>query len=180
MRRHPHVFGDAVADDAQTVKANWDKIKSQEKAERGETETSILDGTDNEFSALSTALKISKRAAKAGFEWPDENGVRAKLREEIAEVERALDAESDERVAEELGDLVFTIVNLARWRGLDAETIVRDNNRKFRRRFEQMEAQAKAQNLSLENLSEAEWDALWNGAKIRQDKQDGSDKNRMR
>ena len=142
VRRHPHVFGDAQAEDAATVKANWDAIKGREKAERGEVQTSILDGTDNELSALSTALKISKRAAKVGFEWPDEAGVRAKLREEIAEVESALESEGAARVAEELGDLMFTIVNVARWRGLHPELIVRENNRKFRHRFEQMEAAA--------------------------------------
>ena len=167
VRRHPHVFGDARADDAQTVKTNWDIIKGQEKVERGETQTSILDGTDNELSALSTALKISKRAAKVGFEWPDEAGVRAKLREEIAEVESALESEGDARVAEELGDLIFTLVNVARWRGLHPELIVRDNNRKFRRRFEAMEAEAARRGWQLESLSANEWDALWNAAKAR-------------
>ena len=124
-----------------------------------------MDGTNNELSALATALKISRKAANVGFEWPDETGVRAKLREEVAEVERALDGESNARVAEELGDLLFIIVNLARWRGLDAELIVRDNNRKFRARFERMEAAAKARGLDLQGLSDTEWDALWNAAK---------------
>ncbi len=165
VRRHPHIFGDARADDAATVKANWDAIKNQEKAERGEIQTSILGQTNDELPALAAALKISKRAAKVGFEWPDEAGVVAKLREELAEVEDALAREGNERVAEELGDLLFTIVNLARWRGIHPELALRDNNRKFRARFEKMEAEARRRGWDLETLDEAEWDALWNAAK---------------
>ena len=165
VRRHPHIFGDAVAEDAEAVKANWDVIKAREKAERGEKTVSVLGDVPTELPALATALKISKRAAKVGFEWPDEAGVVAKLREEIAEVEDALANESDERVAEELCDLLFTVVNLARWRGINPELALRDNNRKFRGRFEQMEAQAARRGWELESLSEAQWDELWNAAK---------------
>ena len=168
VRRHPHIFGDAdkiKADDAETVKANWDVIKAREKAERGEVQSSILGDVPPQLPALSSALKISKRAAKVGFEWPDEAGVVAKLREEVAEVEAALQNESQERVAEELGDLLFTIVNLARWRGLDPEIALRDNNRKFRGRFERMETEAGRRGWSLDSLSEAQWDELWNLAK---------------
>ena len=165
VRRHPHIFGDVKADDAETVKANWDVIKAQEKSERGEIQTSILGDVPAPLPALSSALKISKRAAKVGFEWPDEAGVLAKLREEVGEVEDALAHESRERVAEELGDLLFTIVNIARWRGIDPELALRDNNRKFRGRFEQMEAGAARRGWSLDSLSEAQWDELWNAAK---------------
>jgi len=165
VRRHPHIFGDAVADDAETVKANWDVIKAQEKAERGETQTSVLGETPAELPALASALKISKRAAKIGFEWPNEAGVLEKLREEIGEVEHAMAHEDEARVAEELGDLLFTVVNLARWRGIDPELALRDNNRKFRGRFEKMEAQAQKRGWDLESLSEAQWDELWNAAK---------------
>ena len=165
VRRHPHIFGAAKADDAATVKANWDAIKAREKAERGETSTSILDGVTAELPALAAALTISKRAAKVGFEWPDEAGVIEKLREEVAEVEAALASESQERIAEELGDLMFTIVNLARWRGINPELALRDNNRKFRGRFERMEAAAHERGWRLEELNEAQWDELWNAAK---------------
>lgn len=165
VRRHPHIFGDARADDAETVKANWDVIKAQEKTERGEFQTSILGDLPAELSALSSALKVSVRAAKAGFEWPDEAGVIEKLREEVGEVEDALAHESRERVAEELGDLLFTVVNIARWRGIDPELALRDNNRKFRGRFEQMETFARQRGWDLEALSEAQWDELWNLAK---------------
>lgn len=165
VRRHPHIFGDTCADDAATVKANWDAIKRAEKAERGEVATSILDGANNELPALLAALKISKKAAKVGFEWPDEAGVVDKLREEVGEVETALHSESNERVAEELGDLLFTIVNLARWRGINPELTLRDSNRKFRRRFEKMELLARERGVELEALSEDEWNVLWNRAK---------------
>ncbi len=167
VRRHPHIFGDVRADDAQTVKANWDVIKAQEKAERGEVSTSILGDVPVELPALASALKISKRAAKVGFEWPNEAGVLEKLREEVGEVEDALRNESEERVAEELGDLLFTVVNLARWRGIDPELALRDNNRKFRGRFEQMEAEAARRGWQLDELSPAQWDELWNEAKTR-------------
>ena len=169
VRRHPHIFGDAVAEDAEAVKANWDKIKAREKAERGEVAASVLGETPIELPALAAALQISKRAAKVGFEWPDEAGVVAKLREEMQEVEDAMAHESDERVAEELGDLLFTVVNLARWRGINPELALRDNNRKFRGRFEQMEAQAARRGWELESLSEAQWDELWNAAKANSD-----------
>ena len=167
VRRHPHIFGDTKADDAETVKANWDAIKAQEKAERGETLTSILSQMPAELPALAAALTISKRAAKVGFEWPDEAGVMAKLREEVKEVEDALARESQERVAEELGDLLFTVVNIARWRGINPEIALRDNNRKFRGRFEKMEAEAAQRGWELEELSEAQWDELWNAAKAK-------------
>ena len=167
VRRHPHIFGDARADDAETVKANWDAIKAREKAERGETQKSVLGETPKELPALASALKISKRAAKVGFEWPDEAGVLAKLREEIGEVEAALSHESEARVAEELGDLLFTVVQVARWRGIDPELALRDNNCKFRGRFEKMEAVARERGWNLEQLSEAQWDELWNAAKSR-------------
>ncbi len=165
VRRHPHIFGDARADDAETVKANWDAIKAQEKAEAGQAQTSILANVPTELPALLAALQISKRAAKVGFEWPDEAGVWDKLREEVAEVEDALRHETPERVAEELGDLLFTIVNIARWRDINPEMALRDNNRKFRGRFEKMEAQAQRRGWDLESLSEAQWDELWNEAK---------------
>ena len=165
VRRHPHIFGDVVAPDAEAVKANWDVIKAQEKAERGEKPTSVLGDVPTELPALAAALKISRRAAKVGFEWPDEAGVWAKLREEIGEVEDAMRGESDARIAEELGDLLFTVVNLARWRGINPELALRDNNRKFRGRFEQMEAQAQQRGWDLEALDEAQWDELWNAAK---------------
>lgn len=166
VRRHPHIFGQAKADDAQAVKANWDAIKREEKAARGETQTSALDGVPASLPALAGALQISKKAARAGFEWPDEAGVWDKAREEMRELEAARDEnESPARQAEELGDLLFTVVNIARWRRVDPELALRDVNLKFKARFANMEAQASKQDVQLNALSPAEWEALWQRAK---------------
>lgn len=165
VRRHPHVFGDVTAEDSTQVLQNWDAIKKQEKSERGEEPTSILAEIPAELPALSQALKISKKAAKVGFEWPDEAGVLDKLREETLEIEEALKNESKERVAEEIGDLLFTAVNMARWRGINPEMALRDVNRKFIARFQKMEEQAKATDVELEQLSPEQWEELWQAAK---------------
>lgn len=164
-RRHPHVFGEVLADNTAEVLKNWEAIKKQEKAERGEVSTSVLGEIPAELAALSQALKISKRAAKVGFEWEQEADVLEKLREETLEIEAALANESNMRVAEEIGDLLFTAVNLARWRGINPETALRDVNRKFVARFEKMEAEAATRGLELESLSAAQWNELWNRAK---------------
>lgn len=167
IRRHPHVFGDASAENSAQVMQNWEAIKRDEKTARGEVSASVLQGIPAELPALAQALKISKKAAKAGFEWENEAGVMDKLREEVGEIEAALGSESDERVAEEIGDLLFTAVNLARWRGIHPELALRDVNRKFIARFESMESEAKARGLKLEELSALEWDELWNEAKLK-------------
>ncbi len=166
VRRHPHIFGEVLAENAEAVKANWEAIKSEEKAARGETRTSILDGVPASLPALAQALKISKKAARVGFEWPAEAGVWDKAREEMRELEAARDeGESSERQAEELGDLLFTVVNIARWRKVDPELALRDVNLKFKARFEKMETQAREQGASLDKLSPDEWEALWQHAK---------------
>ncbi len=168
VRRHPHVFGDARADDADAVKPLWDAIKQQEKAARGEkpADASVLDGVTTALPALAGALQISKKAAKVGFEWPDENSVWDKVREEIDELQSARDeGESKERQAEELGDLLFSVVNIARWRKVDPETALRDVNLKFKKRFQAMETIARNEGHDLKSLSPEEWDTLWNQVK---------------
>ncbi|HEX8550134.1 MAG TPA: nucleoside triphosphate pyrophosphohydrolase [Abditibacteriaceae bacterium] len=167
IRRHPHVFGETVVADSGEVLRNWDAIKKQEKAERGVKETSVLDGVPDVLPSLTRALKISKKAAKVGFEWPDITGVLDKLREETAEIEVEIAAGDDARLAEELGDLLFTAVNIARWRKIDPELALRDGVARFEGRFRAMEAAATARGLELKALSPAEWDALWNEAKNR-------------
>lgn len=165
VRRHPHVFGNLSAENSAQVLENWDAIKKGEKAARGQVSTSVLGEIPPDLAALSQALKISKRAAKVGFEWENEADVVAKLREETLEIEAALQNESTERVAEEIGDLLFTAVNMARWRGINPELALRDVNRKFVARFETMETEAKARGLELEKLTAKEWDEMWNRAK---------------
>ena len=171
VRRHPHVFGEVQVADSGEVLVNWDAIKKQEKAAKGKSAASILSGVPGTLPALSQAMEISKKAAKSGFEWPDMAGVLAKLREEIAELEAELADESlskeaaRQRISEELGDLLFTAVNIARWRKIDPELALRDTVRRFQGRFAKMEAAAREQSVTLEDLSPEAWDALWNAAK---------------
>jgi len=167
IRRHPHVFADVRADDSAQVLANWNAIKQQEKAARGEPrpQASVLDGVARAQPALSLALEVSRQAAKAGFEWPHQAGVLDKLREEVRELEDALASGSRERVSEELGDALFTLVNLARWRKIDAEFALRDMTARFSSRFRTMETLARERSLDLQTLDAPAWDALWNQAK---------------
>jgi tetrapyrrole methylase family protein/MazG family protein len=170
VRRHPHVFGDVTADDSATVLKNWDAIKQQEKADKSDSTTSdddsVLSGVPRALPSLALAMEISKKAAKAGFEWPDVLAVMDKLREETDEVQSELESGADkQRVSEELGDLLFTVVNVARWQRIDPELALRDTVARFTERFRQMEAVARVQNRVLDALSPAEWDGLWNAAK---------------
>lgn len=165
VRRHPHVFGDVMVSDADEVLTNWDAIKKQEKAGRGIEHASVLDNVPPGLPSLSRALKISKKAAKVGFEWPDIEGVLDKLREETLELEAEITSGDDERLAEELGDLLFTAVNIARWRKIDPELALRDGVARFERRFRAMEAGAAGQDRELKTLSPDEWEELWNAAK---------------
>lgn len=161
IRRHPHVFGDVTADTQEEVLKNWDAIKRQEKGEKSEP-TSTLSGIPKAMPALMLAMEVSKRAARSGFEWPNIEGVWEKFREEEAEFRVALANESKDAQAGELGDLLFTVVNLARWANLDPEDSLRTMVERFRHRFTTMES------LSLKPLSELtpeEWDDLWNQAK---------------
>ncbi|HEX8236699.1 MAG TPA: nucleoside triphosphate pyrophosphohydrolase [Abditibacteriaceae bacterium] len=170
VRRHPHVFGDVTADDSATVLKNWDAIKQQEKAAKSDStttdESSILSGVPRALPSLALAMEISKKAAKAGFEWPNVLAVMDKLREETQEVQSELESGADkQRVSEELGDLLFTVVNVARWQKIDPELALRDTVSRFTTRFEQMEAVAREQGRVLDALSSQEWDELWNAAK---------------
>lgn len=168
VRRHPHVFGEVTVSDSGEVLKNWDAIKKAEKEKKGRVnpEASILDGVPRSLPALSAALEISKKAAKSGFEWPDAAGVFDKLREETAELEAALASGDNEHVSEELGDLLFTAVNIARWQKIDPELALRDMLKRFRSRFTHMEKLAREQGSELGQLSLEEWDGLWNLAKV--------------
>jgi MazG family protein len=164
VRRHPHVFaGTRFATDAQRS-ANWEEQKSQERAEvarrRGD-QPSLLDDIPRALPALSRAAKLGKRASRVGFDWPDVAGTREKLNEELRELDAEVAAARTDAVAEELGDALFTLVNLGRKLDIDAEQALRSANSKFERRFKYMEALSRSKNRSLETLSPAEWDALW-------------------
>jgi len=159
IRRHPHVFGDAKVADADEVLRNWDKIK---KTEKGDGAQSVLAGVPKSMASLLRAHEVSKRAARVGFEWPDIESVFDKLREEEAELKAALQEGSSERVEAELGDLLFTVVNIARWAKIEPEEALRTMVNRFTARFMRMEQLASG---DLKSLTPEEWDELWSQAK---------------
>lgn len=158
IHRHPHVFSDTKVKNVDEILFNWDKLKKDEKPER----TSILDGISKAQSALMTAQKLSKKAVKVGFEWEKEEDVLDCVNSEIKEF---LAANTKEEMELEFGDILFALVNLARWRKIDAEQALIKANNKFETRFRKMEEIAEEKNLELTNLSLAEWDSLWKEAK---------------
>jgi tetrapyrrole methylase family protein/MazG family protein len=160
VRRHPQVFGDVVASDAAEVLKNWDKIKRTEKGES--PKKSILSGIPRSLPGLHRAHEVSKRAARQGFEWENLDGVWEKLEEERQELIEAIRMGNPERVESELGDLLFTVVNIARWEKVDAESALRKMLDRFTARFQAMEELASK---PLSELTAQEWDDLWNQAK---------------
>lgn len=169
VRRHPHVFGDAAAagavDSAGQVLDIWDDVKKAERAARGEgpQEPGLLDSVPISLPALLQCQKISKRAAKAGFEWESV----ADVWEQVADERREFEAEprGSEAAAEEFGDILFALVNVARHEGIDAEQALAASNRKFRRRWAAMEAIARTQGVALDDLSTARLNELWGEVK---------------
>jgi len=154
VRRHPHVFAEVEVSDAADVKENWDRIKAEE---RGDERDSVLDGVPEGIPALHRASKVQNRAAKVGFDWADPTQVLPKVGEELAELERAMAGEGS--VEAELGDLLFSVVNLARHLGVDTELALRSATTKFERRFRRMEDQGPLDGLSLEELDQR-WEAV--------------------
>lgn len=161
IRRHPHVFGDLELDGVQGVLQNWERLKEKERGKKKE-DKGLLDGVPLNLPALTQAQEYQDRAARVGFDWPEIEGVLEKIAEEIVEVKQA---GNGERLAGEIGDLLFALVNLARWKGVDAEFALRETNLKFKKRFGYVEQGAKRQGRSLSDLSLAEMDALWEEAK---------------
>jgi tetrapyrrole methylase family protein/MazG family protein len=161
-RRHPHVFGEVQVSGVEQVLQNWEQIKAEERKQDGEPEKGLLDGVPRALPALEQAVSYQKRAARVGFDWPDIRGVRAKLDEELGELD---EARSDDERADELGDLFFAAVNYARWLQVDPEAALRMANAKFRDRFGKMEAAAKARGRLLKDMTFEELDALWAEAK---------------
>ncbi len=166
--RHPHVFADARIDSAAEQNRAWEEHKARERAARGETGASELADVPLALPALARAAKLGKRAGRVGFDWPDAQGVRAKIDEELREIEEAGRAARDHaRRAEELGDLLFAVANWARHLEVDPEEALRLANAKFERRFRAMEALAADAALVLKTLTPAAWDDLWNEVKSR-------------
>jgi nucleoside triphosphate diphosphatase len=179
VRRHPHVFGDAGSLDTDAVNALWDKIKAQEKAERAarrvtdpkdarERSQGALAGVPVAFPALTRALKLQEKAGKVGFDWNDPQAVLAKIREETDEIAAELASGEAGAAREEVGDLLFAVVNLARHLGADPEAALRATNEKFERRFGYIEQALAAAGKTPEQSTLAAMDELWNEAKQRE------------
>jgi nucleoside triphosphate diphosphatase len=185
VRRHPHVFGDQRLNDAAQQTRQWEDLKAAERATRASPDTSALADVPKALPALTRAAKLGRRAARVGFDWPDRIGAREKISEELHELDSELaklagarvegastDAEASARTppdtaaaAEELGDLLFAVVNLSRHLKLDPEAALRAASGKFEQRFRRMEALAASRGLQLSSLSLEAWDALWIEAK---------------
>lgn len=182
LRRHPHVFGDVSFSSEVELKASWEAIKAEERrlklsrkggdddlaADAQIAPTSALDGVASNLPALKRADKIQKRAARVGFDWPDISPVWDKLAEEISEVREAIDAQDADAINDEIGDLLFTVVNLARHAGVDSEAAMRQASAKFERRFRLVESYALADGKELGSLDLEGLDALWDRAKDRE------------
>ncbi len=166
IRRHPHVFADAEGRTAEAVKGLWERIKAEERAERGAgPEAGALAGVPVALPALTRALKLQNKAGDVGFDWNDTRAVLAKIREEADEIEAALDAQDEAHAATEVGDLLFAVVNLARHLDADPEGLLRDASRKFERRFASIERTLAARGKTPKEATLAEMDALWDAAK---------------
>ncbi len=162
VRRHPHVFGDLELKDVDGVLHNWERLKAAERAENGKADTGLLDGVALALPALIQAHEYQDRAARVGFDWSKIGGVYEKITEEIAEIKSAA---GEQRRTAELGDLLFSVVNLARWLKVEPESALRETNQRFRRRFERIEGAAREQERNLSDLSLDEMEALWQDAK---------------
>ena len=178
VRRHPHLFAGATLAPQDLMRV-WEEQKAQERATTRARSSArdagtVLTGVPRALPALTRAAKLGRRAARVGFDWPDARAVRAKVLEELHEVDDAIASAREaaeratppEELSDELGDLLFTIVNWSRHLQVDAETALRAANDKFERRFARMESLAQARGLELAQLSAAEWDALWSEAKL--------------
>ena len=165
VRRHPHVFGEAEARTASDVNRQWERIKAGERAEAADGDAlakSALDGISRSLPALAASQEMQERAANLGYDWPSMDGVLDKVREEVGEL---VEADDQAHRTEELGDLLFVLVNVGRKSGIEVEAAVRAANEKFRRRFRHVELAAASRGVALRDMTFDELDALWNAAK---------------
>lgn len=166
LRRHPHVFGSAAERAAGPVEGSWERIKAEERREN-DADAAVLAGVARALPALKRAQKLGNRAAGVGFDWPNRRGVREKIAEELEELEEAVGTRDRKRVEEEFGDLLFAVVNLARHLDVDAENALSVANRKFERRFEEMERAIKASGGRFKDHNLESLDREWRAAKQR-------------
>jgi len=162
VRRHPHVFGDSAAATSKAVLKQWEEIK---RGEKGHQDQPYLHHVGHGLPALLRASKLQKKAAKVGFDWPTQTGVLGKIREELLELEAAVDVPDPAAIDEELGDLLFSVVNLARHRGSDPELLLAATNTKFEQRFAKMEQLLREQALTLDAATLDQMEAAWQAAK---------------
>jgi ATP diphosphatase len=183
IRRHPHVFGDEAARSAGAAKDFWEKIKAEEKAEKAQerarlgltpkdAQASVLGDVPRGLPGLTRAMKLQDKAARVGFDWPDLKPVLAKVREEVGELEEAISSGDKTAAAEELGDILFVLANVARHLAIEPETALRRTNEKFIRRFQAVERALAANGKTPQQSTLEEMDALWDAAKIDERKGD--------
>jgi XTP/dITP diphosphohydrolase len=159
IHRHPHIYGDVKAEDEETVKKNWEQLKLQEGKK------SLLEGVPNSLPAMVKAFRIQQKVKQVGFEWEHIDQVWDKVEEEMKELKVEVEAKNQDKMEAEFGDVLFSLINYARFLNIDPETALERTNKKFKYRFELMEAYAKENGLDLASLSLAEKDALWNKIK---------------
>ncbi len=164
-RRHPHIFGDFKTDDPAVVAANWERIKQEERKAKGQSDESLLDGISRGLPEFTRCLKLQKRAAGVGFEWPTMEAVLMKLDEEVLELKEALEKNDSDASEDELGDVLLVLTNVARRQGIDPAQALRRANQKFEQRFRAMEVEAKAQGQVMADLDLDAQEALWQSAK---------------
>lgn len=160
IRRHPHVFGETQVSSAEEVKENWEQIKVEQ-----ENRKSLLEGVPRQLSALLRAQRLQDKASQVGFDWTDARDVLKKIKEEISELETALSRNEQEEIEDELGDIIFSVVNLARFHRVNAEDALRKTINKFISRFEYIEKKLEKENKSIYNSSLEEMDKLWEESK---------------
>jgi len=161
--RHPHVFGNESVSDSQEVIRNWERLKSREEGKKDRA--SILDGIPEALPELLKARKIQSAASRVGFDWQDPRGAADKVTEEAGELLGAMERKDVEEITDEIGDLLFSIVNLARFAGVDPESALRRANRKFIKRFSRIESEARRRGIPLEEMSLKDMDKVWEQAK---------------
>lgn len=159
IRRHPHIYGNAIAEDADTVKRNWERIKLEEG------KTSVLEGIPSSLPSLMKAMRLQEKAAQIGFEWENKEDVWKKVEEEKAELQQAINLNRQQEANAEAGDLLFSIINYIRFQKIDADSALELTNKKFIARFQAMESSAAASGKKLQDMTLNEMDAIWNQIK---------------
>lgn len=159
IARHPHIYGDVVVQNEEDVKKNWEKLKLKEG------KTSVLSGVPKSLPALVKAMRLQEKAKQVGFEWENKEQVWDKVEEEISELKEAINEKDQQKIEEEFGDVVFSMINFARFLNIDAENSLEITNRKFINRFTQMEQAARLKGSNLNEMTLAEMDAIWNEIK---------------